>query len=150
MNRATVLLAVLLALFTLTGHVFADGKVFATEATAEVDIPDQEALIHWADGVETLVIRTSFTGKGDKFAWVVPTPSKPEVTASTTGLFPTLRTLTAPKVRMKQQAWCVPVLAVVVVLCCFRLRAWNVLACLIFLGLLVLIPVTRGQGPPER
>lgn len=96
MNRVYTPLFILFVLLAFAGHALADGKVFTKNATAKVNIPDQEALIHWADGVETLIIQTSFTGEGDEFAWVVPTPGKPEVTASTTGLFPTLRKLTAP------------------------------------------------------
>lgn len=99
MFRPITLLAIFIVSFALVGQALGDGKVFSKHATAKVNIPDQEALIHFADGVETMVIQTSFTGEGDEFAWVVPTPSKPEVTASTTGLFPTLRKLTAPTIR---------------------------------------------------
>lgn len=102
MFRPITLFILIIVLLTTTGHALADGKIFNKSVTAKVNIPDQEALIHFADGVETMVIQTSFTGEGDEFAWVVPTPSEPEVTASTTGLFPTLRSLTAPKVRHPQ------------------------------------------------
>ena len=50
--------------------VLADGKVFrhVEMATGPVTIPDQRALIHWSNGVERLVIETSFQGSGSNFA----------------------------------------------------------------------------------
>lgn len=45
-------------------------------------IPDQQALISFRDGRETLVIETAFTGRGTGFAWVVPTPAVPEIRPS--------------------------------------------------------------------
>lgn len=45
-------------------------------------IPDQQALISFRDGRESLVIETAFTGKGTDFAWVVPTPAVPEIRQS--------------------------------------------------------------------
>jgi hypothetical protein len=45
-------------------------------------IPDQQALISFRDGRETLVIETAFTGKGTDFAWVVPTPAVPDIRPS--------------------------------------------------------------------
>jgi hypothetical protein len=64
-----------------------------------VRIPDQEALISYVDGVETLAIETRFKGEGSEFAWIVPTPSRPEVSAGTLGTFPSLRAAFAPRVR---------------------------------------------------
>jgi len=74
----------------------ADGKVFQV-AAAPAEIPSQSALIHFADGVETLAIETRFVGQGTDFAWVVPLPSAPEVTPATSGLFPTLRATAVPE-----------------------------------------------------
>lgn len=138
MNRALVLFVVLIATLVPANHTFADGKVFAKSATAKVNIPDQEALIHWADGVETLIIQTSFTAEGDEFAWVVPTPSEPEVTASTTGLFPTLRVLTAPKMRHPQRYWAIAVWLVTLTILGCSLGRWrSVFVTLVALFLLV-------------
>ncbi len=84
--RALTSLAVLAAsaLFTSPAAVLADGKVFS-RAQAVVNIPDQEAIIHFADGVQTLVIETRFNppsgaavpatdADAAAFAWVVPVP----------------------------------------------------------------------------
>ena len=49
----------------LPGRVFADGKIIpSTALPAHVEIPDQQALIHFTNGVERLVIETRFTGDG--------------------------------------------------------------------------------------
>ena len=52
--------------------------VFPEVYYAKVEIPEQQALIHYSGGVERLVIETSFPGEGTNFAWVVPLPSTPE------------------------------------------------------------------------
>jgi hypothetical protein len=58
----------------------ADGMVFSEpEVHAKIEIPNQQALIQFADGVEELVIETSFLAEGTNFAWVVPLPSVPEI-----------------------------------------------------------------------
>jgi len=78
---------------------FADGKFFALDSVLEAPtVPDQQAMIHYADGTETLAIETRFMGAGDRFAWVVPLPALPEVSAVTRGLFPTLQSLFRPRI----------------------------------------------------
>ncbi len=75
---------------------FGDGKAFSI-AVPVVQTPDQQALLVWHEGVETLVVETNLVGEGSEFAWVVPTPSVPEVSPATKGLFPTLQQLTQPR-----------------------------------------------------
>jgi hypothetical protein len=87
---------------------FADGGFIpATAYPAAVQIPDQRALIQFADGRETLVIDTSFRGQGTNFAWLVPVPSVPEVEPASPGLFTTLQFLFRPKVvhEVRQTYW---------------------------------------------
>jgi low affinity Fe/Cu permease len=74
----------------------ADGKVFAKVAGAT--IPDQRALIHYANGVETLVVQTAFSGEGTNFAWVVPVPARPEVSAIKPWFFDNLEMVFRPKI----------------------------------------------------
>lgn len=88
----------LLGLLMPATSCLADGKVFATEAV-QTSIPRQQALLCYRNGVETLAIQTQFVGKGSEFAWVVPLPSPPEVTPTTTGLFPTIDTLLVRELR---------------------------------------------------
>lgn len=97
--RSLRLLAVVLIVGPVSaGTLRADGRVLPRTGIPEVAIPDQEALISWVDGVETLVIRTTFRGEGEDFAWVVPVPSLPEVEPETAGLLPTLRSIVSPRV----------------------------------------------------
>ena len=71
----------------------ADGMVIPQRAYAIPQIPDQQALLHYANGTETLVIETAFLGEGTNFAWVVPLPAQAKVAPASTGLFPTLQTI---------------------------------------------------------
>jgi hypothetical protein len=99
MSCAALAFAALLLLLLLPLKALADGKVMPTTAfPANVVMPDQQALIHFTNSVERLVIETRFTGAGTNFAWVVPLPSKPVVEAATAGLFPTLRYLFQPRI----------------------------------------------------
>jgi hypothetical protein len=91
-----LLLVGLTFILALPGLAAADGKVFA-RVGADPTIPDQQALIHYAEGVQTLAIETRFEGDGREFAWVVPLPNVPEISAATPGLFPTVRTVFAPR-----------------------------------------------------
>jgi hypothetical protein len=75
----------------------ADGKFFVPDI-GRVPIPDQQALIHWNDGVETLAIETRYESDATDIAWVIPLPAEPEITPATTGMFPTLRTTFTPRV----------------------------------------------------
>jgi hypothetical protein len=65
----------------------ADGMVVPEGFFPKVEIANQQALIHWADGIERLVIETSFLGEGTNFAWVVPLPAAPEVKPVSEGFF---------------------------------------------------------------
>jgi len=87
--------------------VWADGKVFrqVEMATGPVTIPDQRALICWSNGVERLVIETSFQGSGSNFAWVVPVPAPPQIEEAPPGLFPTLEYLFRPSIRQVEPLW---------------------------------------------
>lgn len=97
---------------------FGDGKVFpfALQRVAHPVIPDQQALIHFKDGRETLAIETRFSGEGTDFAWVVPLPSVPQVSAGTRGLFPSLQFLFRQRVSRGVQHWYVLALIVTLAL----------------------------------
>jgi len=77
---------------------FGDGCFIPATTFASVQIPDQQALIHFDNGTETLVVDTAFKGDGTNFAWIVPVPSVPTVEPATTGLFTTLQTIFQPRV----------------------------------------------------
>ena len=75
----------------------ADGMVFQPEVHAKVEIPNQQALIHFADGVEDLVIETTFLAKGTNFAWIVPLPAAPEIMPVSEAFFPSLQHAFQPR-----------------------------------------------------
>jgi hypothetical protein len=89
--------ALVLWLFASAASVFADGMVVPQVYSEKVEIPDQQALICHAGGVERLVIETSFQGNGTNFAWVVPLPSAPEIKPVSEGFFDGLNTVFRPK-----------------------------------------------------
>lgn len=53
-----------LLFWSSTLGLFADGKVFPPTAYPVPDIPKQQALIHYANGIEKLVIHPPFTSQG--------------------------------------------------------------------------------------
>lgn len=57
---------------------------------------DQKAVIFYDEGIEHLIISATFQGDADDFAWVIPTPAKPEVEKSTDFLFTRLDEMTRP------------------------------------------------------
>lgn len=69
---------VVLCVIVSTLSVLADGMVISQVFYPKVEIPNQQALICFSNGVERLVIETSFLGEGTNFAWVVPLPSAPD------------------------------------------------------------------------
>jgi ABC-type Fe3+-siderophore transport system permease subunit len=92
---ATCLVALCLQAPTMA---LADGMVFSEpEVHAKIEIPNQQALIQFADGVEELVIETSFLGEGTNFAWVVPLPPVPEIEPVSENFFPGLQQVFQPR-----------------------------------------------------
>src|SRR5690349_6150137 len=85
-------------LVLLPATAFGDGGFIPATALQRVQIPDQRALIHFADGTETLVIDTAFKGEGTNFAWIIPVPAIPTVETATTGLFTTLQIIFQPRI----------------------------------------------------
>lgn len=123
----------------VAGRAAADGKVFAREGIVAT-IPDQRALIHFADGVQTLVVETRFESSGSpvdgqslsgeggdettgrsEFAWVVPVPSVPELIEVTPGLMPTVQAVFEPRVISGESGAAVAVSSVAFFVACFIL-----------------------------
>jgi hypothetical protein len=137
----------------------ADGKVIPPTAfPAQIDIPDQQALIHFTNGTERLVIETRFVGAGTNFAWVIPLPNRPVVEASTTGVFPTLHYLFRPEIQHNVERYYIGLLVLVGFVCLLRWvpgRADRVFILALFtlflLAAAMLVPAlstagSRGQG----
>jgi hypothetical protein len=135
--------------------VLADGMVIPRRAYAIPDIPEQRALLHYADGTETLVIETSFTGGGSNVAWVLPLPAPPKVESASTGLFPTLQVIFSPKIVLSVAPWwlALPIAAILFGLYRLVQRSGLILILLLLLLVLLLAPlflpglgVTRSAG----
>ena len=104
MKRILILLSVLLASWS-SSPLTADGKVWPRIGHAKVSIPDQRALIHYTNGVERLVIETSFVGPGTNFAWVVPLPAVPTIEPVSSAVFTTLPVIFQPKAVLDIAPW---------------------------------------------
>lgn len=97
MNRSPRVVLALLLILLFPRALAADGKVFSSTEVIPV-LPDQAAIIAWRDGVQTLVIETSFQGTGDEFAWLVPLPARPEIFEASSGAIKTIRWQLRPTV----------------------------------------------------
>jgi hypothetical protein len=73
----------------------------------EIWEPGQTALIAYdeASGAESLSILPRFSGEPADFAWIVPVPALPQVTAAEPALFAELAALTAPPARTRDEFW---------------------------------------------
>ena len=74
---------------------FADGGIFIeSRPDSSIQETRQRAAIFYENGVETLILSTNFKGTAKDFGWVIPTPSKPEVSKASMDLFQKLETIT--------------------------------------------------------
>lgn len=75
---------------------FADGGLIAPEEYY-VQETSQKAVLFYegATGMETMVLRINYTGNAANFAWIIPTPSQPQVEKGSAALFTNLSVLTA-------------------------------------------------------
>lgn len=124
MHRAWLLVYVLaLRIILSTSSALADGMVVQEVYQPKVEIPNQQALIHFSDNVEQLIIETSFLGKGTNFAWVVPLPSPPKVEPVSDGFFQNLQHAFQPQFIPKVAHYYVSVLF----LCGLAFLGWRAL-----------------------
>jgi hypothetical protein len=145
-----------LALLVLVSPIGAlgDGGFVPASAFAKVSIPDQQALIRFANGTETLVIDTAFRGDGTNFAWIVPLPAEPKIEEATAGLFTTLQTIFQPIVIHDVHAFYgfALLLGVVLFIAIWRLRLGRsaigtlAISCVLFLMLAMLLPAGLSQS----
>jgi len=85
--------ALVLSFVIGTNVVKADGGIFypVNRYTSEIA---QKAFIYYQNQTENLVISTSYQGNAKDFAWVIPTPGKPEIFKSDSKIFATLDDIT--------------------------------------------------------
>ncbi len=67
---------------------------------AWVELVDEQILLAYdaASGTEDLILRPGFSGDADTFGYLIPTPSRPEVTEADAGLFDRLERFLVPEV----------------------------------------------------
>ena len=92
-----------LILFVALGVlVYADGGfVWDVNTEPNIDDADQKAIILYNKGWETLIISIRYRGIESNFAWLLPTPAPPEVSAAPTNVFSDLEKITE---QIKQDA----------------------------------------------
>lgn len=84
----------LLVMFFLTPtSIKADGGIMPRPDTWIYET-GQKAVIYYEKDLETLVLQTSFIGEAKDFAYIVPTPSKPEVSKVSEDIFTNLQKMT--------------------------------------------------------
>lgn len=133
--RPIAAVAVLMSVLLLhASPVLADGKAFPSLADP-TPMPDQRALIHFADGVQTLVIDTAIETNAPELAWVVPVPSVPEISACDPGVFTTLEVIFRPRVNSRTSGWWFPLLFVGLILwaCAVHRNLWVALTAVVLI-----------------
>lgn len=88
-----LLIALTFAALIPASHTKADGMVLPPPGYF-VQETEQKAVIIYQDNVEQLIVSIGFQSDAKDFAWIIPTPSKPEVDKSTDELFTGLEDLT--------------------------------------------------------
>ena len=74
-----ILLLILLVAIAVS-DVHGDG-CFVWRRGADLNEPSQKAIIYWREGKEVLILQVKYEGQAEDFAWIVPLPAQPEVTA---------------------------------------------------------------------
>jgi len=68
----------------------------------------QKAVIWYENGIETLILSTSFRGNAKDFGWLIPVPSKPKVDTASDELYTALEDLTRPKYQVDRGVMEIP------------------------------------------
>lgn len=69
-----------LIVLLLTAGLHADG-CFVWRKGADLNEPTQKAIIYWKKGKEIMVLQVKYEGAAEDFAWIVPLPARPKVSA---------------------------------------------------------------------
>jgi len=93
MSKKILLTALFLTLLLAPNLALADGMIIPPPAHYMYET-DQKGVIFFEEGIEILILSTSFKGDADNFAWVIPTPARPEVAKASSEIFTALQELT--------------------------------------------------------
>src|SRR5512140_714318 len=92
--KLQVFLPAVLAVFLATqSSSFADGG-FVTSFTShypQLQEPEQKGIVLYQEGREDLLLEVKYQGAAEDFVWLVPLPSRPEVTVDAEGVFADMR-----------------------------------------------------------
>jgi hypothetical protein len=91
-----IIFAIGLLILVMPAMVSADGAIFPPP-DYWIQETDQKAVIFHSENKEIMILSVTFRGDAENFSWIVPTPSRPEVSKSTDELFTALEKLTAPE-----------------------------------------------------
>jgi len=98
-NMKRGLLVVFLAVFIIIislNFVSADGGYFPSPGYW-IQPGQQQAVIFHEDNTETMIVTSDFKGNAKNFAWIIPTPTKPQVTKASEEVFTNIQKLTQPE-----------------------------------------------------
>jgi hypothetical protein len=118
-------------------------------------IPHQRALIAWRDGLETLVVETTYDTPSPSVGWVLPLPAEPvELKAGDPGMLTSLAMSLRPEITndLSADVWllaCLAVFAAVMAATWIFIRdvAWRVILSLLWMFGLVVFPcITSTAG----
>lgn len=93
----------ILALFSSFSIVHADGMVLPREGNYYTHEADQKAAIFFRNNREDMYLSIGTKGSANEFAWIVPTPSKPDVNEAPSDLFNDLDQKTQKKDKLYEQ-----------------------------------------------
>lgn len=97
MKRGSILvLFVAVFIFIQIVSVAADGGYFPPPGYW-VRPGQQRAIIFYEDNTETLILTSGFQGNAKDLVWIVPTPSKPEITKASEEIFTNIAQLARPR-----------------------------------------------------
>jgi hypothetical protein len=101
--KPTQFATVLIFIFFICRFSYADG-VYLPEVRKKIpDIPVQRAVVKYLNGVETLIIESTFDGEGNNFGWIIPVPNKPsKLEKVSPGLLKTLSFQVQPEIKQKK------------------------------------------------
>ena len=85
---------ILLFVFLLAGQAAADGGFVWRNRDVDIREPQQKALIIHHDGWQDLILSVTFAGAAEDFGWLVPLPSRSELSTVYDQLFEDLSRLT--------------------------------------------------------
>lgn len=93
-NMKNKILAVFVLIFSLMPFLASADGGFFPPPNYYMRETEQKAVIFYDQGIETLIVSSSFQGDAKDFGWIIPVPNKPEVGKSSDELFTALNELT--------------------------------------------------------